>query len=216
MLEKKAEQDVRMRHYIRRMHNSLDKAKSLIQGLITFSKLQNVSPGPLDLNMVIRKLMLTLVSMAGENVQVQTALQGGQLTVLADKLQIEQVLMNLCSNARDAMPDGGVFTVKTESVVIGGEIYSPREIAAGKYALVSVFDTGTGMDEETRERIFEPFFTTKEVGKGTGLGLSIVFGIVEQLKGHIEVRTTRGEGTMFIIYLPLLDKNDENMDNKRL
>lgn len=214
MLEKKVEQDVQLRHYIRRTHNSLDKAKSLIQGLITFSRLQNVSPGPMDVNRVIRRLRPTLVVMAGENVRVMIWLPDGELTVLADKLQVEQVLMNLCSNARDAMPDGGAFTIKTERVVIGSDDVPERKMVPGSYALITAHDTGTGMDEATKERIFEPFFTTKEVGKGTGLGLSIVFGIVEQLKGYIEVRTAKGEGTMFTLYIPLLEKNDENPDNK--
>lgn len=214
LLEKKVEQDIQLRHYIRRTHNSLDKAKSLIQGLITFSKLQNVSPGPVDINTAIRRLMPTLVVMAGENVQVRTALPGGELMVLADKLQIEQVLMNLCSNARDAMPGGGTFTIKAEPVMIGSEDVPEQKMAPGRYALVTVDDTGTGMDEATKERIFEPFFTTKEVGKGTGLGLSIVFGIMEQLKGHIEVNTAKREGTVFMLYLPLLEKSDENPDNK--
>jgi len=169
---------------------------------------------PVDINTAIRRLMPTLVVMAGENVRVRTELPGGELTVLADKLQIEQVLMNLCSNARDAMPGGGTFTIKAEPVVIGSEDVPEQKMAPGRYALVTVDDTGTGMDEATKERIFEPFFTTKEVGKGTGLGLSIVFGIMEQLKGHIEVSTEEGEGTVFMLYLPLLEKSDENPDNK--
>jgi signal transduction histidine kinase len=215
MLEKRLGQDIREKQYIGQMHNSLDKAKSLIQGLITFSKLQNVTPGPADINGIIRRLKPMLTSIAGDNVRLNYALQEKELTVLADKLQIEQILMNLCSNARDAMPDGGICTVETERVEEERDRDVPgREINPGRYALVTVRDTGTGMDDETRERMFEPFFTTKEVGKGTGLGLSIVFGIVEQLRGHIAVHTGRGEGTAFNVYLPLLEKSGENLDNK--
>jgi signal transduction histidine kinase len=214
MLEKRLGQDVRQKQYIGQMHNSLDKAKSLIQGLITFSKLQNVTPGPVDVNGIVRRLKPMLASMAGENVQVNYALQEKKLTVLADKLQIEQILMNLCSNARDAMPDGGICTVETGIVARQRDQGVPvTEIMLGRYAFVSVRDTGTGMDDETKERIFEPFFTTKEVGKGTGLGLSIVFGIIEQLGGHIAVQTSKGEGTTFKVYLPLLEKSEENLDN---
>ena len=215
MLEKRLYGDNQQKKYIGQMHNSLDKAKSLIQGLITFSKLQNVAPEPIDLNGVVRRLQPMLASIAGENVRVNYALQGAALTVLADKLQIEQILMNLCSNARDAMPDGGIFTVETDVAVKEGDQDVPgAKIMPRRYARVTVRDTGIGMDDETRERIFEPFFTTKEVGKGTGLGLSIVFGIAEQLGGYIAVRTSRGEGTTFRVYIPLLEKNGENLDNK--
>ena len=214
ILEKKIYQDPHLRQYILRMHNSLTKAKSLIQGLITFSKLQNVVSGPVDFNLTIRKLMPTLVSLVGENVRVKMLLSEGELMICADKLQIEQVMMNLCLNARDAMPDGGAITVKTAIATTGADYIPEREMPRGRYALVEVSDTGTGMDEETKGRVFEPFFTTKEVGKGTGLGLSIVFGIVEQIRGYVEVHTTKGEGTVFVLLFPLLEKNDENADNK--
>jgi len=135
-------------------------------------------------------------------------LSGGTMPVLADAHQIDQVLMNLATNARDAMPKGGVFTIKTEQVQLDKEITSSLELEMpGKYALISVSDTGEGINEETRQRIFEPFFTTKEVGKGTGLGLSVVYGIVKQHDGSITVYSEPGLGTTFRIYLPIKETN---------
>jgi CheY-like chemotaxis protein len=122
---------------------------------------------------------------------------------MADMTQIAQVLMNLATNARDAMPRGGDLRIETSRVEIDGEFKRIHGFGEpGKYALISVADTGTGIDEKTKERIFEPFFTTKEVGKGTGLGLSIVYGIVKQHGGYITVESEQGRGTVFRIYLP--------------
>jgi hypothetical protein len=136
---------------------------------------------------------------------------------MADELQIDQIIINLVTNARDAMPQGGQMSIATEMVELsaspGDESQKSRP---GVYARLSVSDTGVGIDEETRERIFDPFFTTKEVGKGTGLGLSMAFGIVTQHKGYIEVESEEGKGTVFSVYLPLIDgtlerKKDENL-----
>lgn len=214
ILEKKMDHKGEFRHYIWQMHNSLNRAKNLINGLITFSKIHKMSPCLIDLNAIINKLRPALSNIAGEDVELNIALSGDALTIFVDSIQMEQVLMNLCSNARDAMPDGGTFAIATQPVALSDEEALKKGVAPGSYALLTAADNGTGMDEETRERIFEPFFTTKEVGRGTGLGLSIVFGIIEQLGGHIDVHTARGVKTEFLIYIPLFEKNCQDQDNK--
>ena len=145
---------------------------------------------------------MIILRVIGENVELKTELAGEDLSVMADSGQMEQVLVNLCTNARDAMPEGGVLAVKTKRVSADKIRHSQfrsrtmsRDCQRGTkgYAEISIIDTGTGMDEKTRERIFEPFFTTKEVGKGTGLGLSMVYGIIKQHHGHISVEAKRGK-----------------------
>ncbi len=162
----------------------------------------------MDINDIIRELRPMLSNIAGEEIGLAIYLSEERLTVLTERIQMEQVLMNLCSNARDAMPDGGVITISTKSEIIGEKVISP-----GAYAVISVSDTGPGMDEDVKNRIFEPYFTTKDVGKGTGLGLSIVYGIIERHKGVIGVDTKKGEGTEFRILLPLLKASDRDAED---
>src|SRR6185369_9716567 len=152
-----------------------DKAAQLTRGLLAFSRTQIMNPKPADLNALVQQVHKFLVRIIGEDVQLKLVLNAPELIVRIDSGQIEQVLMNLATNARDAMPMGGLLVIETGVQ----EIDLPPDHAAalhrtGRYAVISVSDTGIGMDEATRTRIFEPFFTTKEVGKGTGLGMAIV------------------------------------------
>jgi signal transduction histidine kinase len=178
----------------------------LTQDLLAFSRKQAAHPKPVDLNETIKKTANLLKWMIGENVELEMALQGGILPVMAVSGQIEQVLINLATNARDAMPGIGRFTVKTSVADKDHEFFKGHDFGGtGRYVLISVSDNGMGMDEKTRARIFEPFFTTKEVRKGTGLGLATVYGIVKQHKGFINVHSEPGEGTTFNIYLPIIN-----------
>jgi two-component system NtrC family sensor kinase len=181
-----------------------DRATTLTQSLLAFSRKQVINPRPNDLNEILRSVEKFLLRLISEDIEITTACAADKIIVFADSGQIEQLLMNLVTNARDAMPRGGNITIGTESVQLDEEfIESHGNVKAGGYALISVTDTGEGMNAETRERIFEPFFTTKAEGKGTGLGLSMVYGIVKQHDGYIYVYSEPGKGATFKVYLPL-------------
>jgi len=190
--------------------DAADRATHLTKSLLAFSRKQVMLLMQLDLNELARKHTKFLVRIIGEDVTLKTIFTKEPLTVLADAGQIEQVLMNLATNARDAMPGGGELCITTEPVQLGDEFYQRHGYGApGRYALITVTDTGAGMDADTRDKIFEPFFTTKEPGRGTGLGLSIVYGIVKQHGGYITIHSQRGLGTSFSIYLPLVAGKNE-------
>jgi len=158
-----------------------------------------------DLNELVRKVEKYLNRMIGEDIRINMTLSKSESNVLADSGQLEQVLMNLATNARDAMPKGGLLNIETsERGLDNGFIKEHGYGTPGGYAVLSVSDSGMGMDEQTRKRIFEPFFTTKEVGKGTGLGLAMVYGIIKQHDGYINVYSEPGKGTTFRIYLPVI------------
>lgn len=190
--------------YVDQILSASERAAALTQGLLAFSRKQIISPKQIDLNNIIRTVERLLQRVIGEDIEFKSVLTGKELVIKADAGQMEQVLMNLATNARDAMPDGGQLTIETEFVELDNEFIKAHGYGEqGTYALLSVSDTGAGMDEATRDKIFEPFFTTKEVGKGTGLGMSIVYGIVKQHDGFINVYSEPGKGTTFRIYLPL-------------
>jgi CheY-like chemotaxis protein len=183
-----------------------DRAAHLTQGLLAFSRKQAINPRPVDLNGIVKNVEKLLRRLIGEDVELTARLSESNLIAMADAGQIEQVLMNLAANARDAMDAGGALIITTEETVLGEDFISANGFCKpGRYGLISFSDTGIGMTEQARDKIFEPFYTTKELGKGTGLGLAIVFGIVKQHDGTITVYSEPGRGTTFKIYLPLID-----------
>ena len=192
---------------------SSERAASLTHSLLAFSRKQIIHPKPVNLNEILRRTEKLLIKLVRADIELKTILADEDLIILADSNQIEQVFMNLAVNARDAMPDGGLLMIETERIEIDGEYKKTHGYGEpGAYALISVADTGLGIDEETKERIFEPFFTTKDIGKGTGLGLAIVYGIIKQHNGYINVYSEMGKGTAFKIYLPLSEKKAEKLN----
>lgn len=194
------------------VHRAAERAADLTRQLLAFSRRQIISPVDLDLNELIQGILKMIHRVIGEHIELSFMPGNSLNTVHVDRGQIEQVLMNLCVNARDAMPNGGGLTIKTENVQFDAESYDEQMIGAdGWYVMLSVTDTGCGMDETVQEQIFDPFFTTKEVGQGTGLGLATVYGIVKQHDGLINVYSELDKGTMFKVYLPAVARPAEEI-----
>lgn len=203
ILKKKLGENSPMQQYIQKVNSSLERADNLIQSLLAFSKGQGIDPQPVNINSLIKKWIPFCVNCSDSHIKCTFSLSDKDLIVVADQTQMEQILLNLIMNARQAMLQGGLLTISTDTVFIGhhNEKNYPS-LMPGEYVAISVADTGTGIREELLDRIFEPFFTTKEIGKGTGLGLSIAYGIVNQYQGLIDVATQTGAGTIFTVYLP--------------
>jgi len=194
----------RARERLEKIRAQAQRAAALTRQLLAFARRQVLEPQNLDVNALIRESMGLMANVIGEHVQIALHLAGDLDPALADATQVEQIIMNLCINARDAMPDGGSLTIETRMTEIKPGVEEYRSyFRPGRYVQLTIADTGIGMDSVTLEHIFEPFFTTKEVGKGTGLGLATVYGIVKQHNGIIDVESEPGRGTRFHVYLPL-------------
>jgi PAS domain S-box-containing protein len=210
LLQKRIDEQDPLRFYVEQIIGAANRAAGLTRGLLAYGRQQILNPQPVDLNEIIRNMERLLARLIGEDVEFRSVLAEKEITVLADTGQIEQVLMNLVTNARDAMPGGGSLFLETETVELGEDEAKARGLRRpGTYALLTVTDTGSGMEADTRERIFEPFFTTKEVGKGTGLGLAIVYGTIKQHNGSVEVESEPGRGAAFKIYLPVVPEETD-------
>jgi PAS domain S-box-containing protein len=204
-----------LRAYADTINKAGDRAAGLTRELLAFSRQQVLAPQVLDLNSVVANVDTMLRRLIGEDIDLVIRRGHGLGQVKADPGQIEQVIMNLAVNARDAMPQGGKLTIKTANVTLD-EAYarSHYPLKPGPYVMLAVSDTGCGMDEETRTHIFEPFFTTKAKGMGTGLGLATVYGIVKQSGGYIWVESEEGRGTTFTMYLPRIEESVGAVEEK--
>ena len=186
------------------------RAAELTGSLLAFSRKQILNPKPVFLNKIVQRVAKFIARLLSEEIDFTVKFSDENMTMMADSSQIEQVLMNFVTNARDAMPEGGSLHVETETIMFDeGYVGRHGYGRPGRYGIFSVTDTGIGMDEETKERIFEPFFTTKEEGKGTGLGLSVAYGIIKQHNGFINVYSEVGKGTVFKVYIPLIEQEEK-------
>jgi PAS domain S-box-containing protein len=183
------------------------RATGLTKQLLAFSRQQTLHTVPLDLNRLITEMTAMLSRLIGEHIKIALALAPNLPPALADRGQLEQVVMNLVVNARDAMPGGGTVTIETIGADLESSSFHGEEVMQGRYVMLAITDTGSGMTRETQQHLFEPFFTTKEIGKGTGLGLSTTYGIVKQSKGYIWVYSEPGRGATFKVYLPCANRD---------
>lgn len=217
LIDAKMKDDDPLKPYLYKISKLTEKAAGLTRSLLAYSRKQVMEIKPADINKIVFGIQKILDRLLGEDIEfnVHTAVE--ELIANVDRGQMEQVLLNLATNARHAMPHGGVLTIRTERARIDdGFIQAHGYGEVGEYAVLSVADTGTGMDEKILEHIFEPFFTTKEAGKGTGLGLSMAYGIIKQHNGFIHVSSRPGEGATFTIYLPLMPVKEAFIDKAEL
>lgn len=207
ILRSKVESDTTLKSYVDAILTSSEKAANLTRDLLAFSRKQVINPVLSELNLIVKKYEGLISRTISEDIEFRIELTDEDLPVMADSARIEQVLMNLVTNACSVMSKGGKLIIRTGRVEFDNDYKKTHGFGKpGMYALISVIDTGAGMDDKTKKRVFEPFFTTKDVGKGTGLGLAITYGIVKQHKGYIHFYSEVGQGTAFRIYLPLVRK----------
>jgi PAS domain S-box-containing protein len=210
-----AENDPRLRE-VDEIRKAADRAAGLTRQLLAFSRKQVLNLSPLDLNAVVSNMDRMLRRLIGEDIKLTTELAPDLRPAHADSGQVEQVIINLAVNARDAMPNGGHLRLETANVTLGSNDVPPEsDLHAGHYVMLAVSDTGVGMSAQTKAHLFEPFYTTKDRGRGTGLGLSTVYGIVKQCGGHITVSSEVDRGTTFCIYLPVAEQPAEPADDVR-
>ena len=208
--------DEKLAKYLGDIRDAGSRAAGLTKQLLAFSRQQVMEAKVMDLNQIVADVEKMLRRMTGEDVEVVTRLGESLPAVRVDPGQMGQVIMNLAVNARDAMPSGGQLTISTSSLVLDRPLdnHQQGEVPAGKWAILEVVDTGTGVDAELLPRIFEPYFTTKELGKGTGLGLSMVYGIINQSQGHVHVESQVEIGTTFRIFLPATDERPQRTESE--
>ena len=197
--------DARVKRALGMIAQGATRAATLTHRLLAFARRQTLDPRPLDANKLVAGMSELLRRTLGESVALETVLAGGLWRTALDANQLENALLNLAVNARDAMPDGGKLTIETANTYLD-EAYAAAhdDVTVGQYVMIAVSDTGAGMDERILERVFEPFFTTKDIGQGTGLGLSQVYGFIKQSNGHVKLYSEEGQGTVVKLYLPRL------------
>jgi PAS domain S-box-containing protein len=203
-----------LRSNLESIRESAERAANLTRQLLAFARRQVIEPRRFNLNELIVNLNKTLQRLMGEDIALVTHIAPDLGLIKADPSQIEQVLLNLAVNARDAMPNGGTLTLQTSNVTLNEDYARRHLVTPGDYIMISVIDTGAGMTDEVKLHIFEPFFTTKEQGKGTGLGLATCFGIIQQSNGHIYSESQVGKGTTFKIYLPRVQGKEDAAENR--
>ncbi|MCX8069355.1 MAG: ATP-binding protein, partial [Thermodesulfovibrionales bacterium] len=209
LIDMKIDEDNPAKKHIKDLIECTNRGSSITQQVLAFSRKQPLDIKPINLNEKIKEIQKLILRLITQNISIIYELSRDKVVILADHSRIDQIIMNLVINARDDMPNGGTILIKTEQVFINNQ----NDIETGNYALLTVQDTGEGMDEDTLNRIFEPFFTTKPIGHGTGLGLSVIYGIVKQHNGFIKVESQKGVGTSFFIYFPLIE--DESLENEK-
>jgi CheY-like chemotaxis protein len=206
LLRLKMNREDPLREYVEQILMATERAADLTRSLLAFSRKHVVNLRPVNLNDILRGMERLMKGLIGDAIELRLSLAADDLMVSGDQVQLERIITNLVSNARDAMPEGGSLTVETRQIDIDDQFIAAHRYGKfGSYALVTVTDTGTGMDESLVQKIFEPFFTTKAAGKGAGFGLSIVYDIVKQHRGYVNVTSTPGKGTSFNLYLPLVN-----------